>query len=431
MVVTYHVLGRTYPWREWLKENFGAQWDPVAKVWVLEFGNGPDYQTLQEFRTKGMRLIEQPSLRAATIKLAMNQPSLRQHLVPILRKTAEMQTSPTPDGAKGLFQRYKEKHPGTKKNPRDFYAPSSNKSPKKTAPPKGDMFSAVEKKLPPWPSQKIKDRDALFKVAGEAHEHQLDWLNRGKGLDSILGVKAVRGDKGDPMPDFSKPGPVVLIGPLKGAARSEEKVKSVYDGDWSQLTDIVRASVAVDSMDEIHDVMRHLRKSGLKLAGKPNDRFAEPTEAGYRDLNLRVEYPNGHVGELQIHLKPILQAKDEGHKYYEETRSISAKAKAEGRTTMTPEEQKAVDSANAKMRALYDKAWAQATGKTASRKMAAETKYYLFEGQPAKWEKGKFPVLVQKGKEKPLYELEKFFQGASAIDQKKFDALVQGKGEKS
>lgn len=284
-------------------------------------------------------------------------------------------------------------------------------------------------------SQKTKDPDKLFAEAKVAHEQQLDWLNRGKGLDKAISAKVIRADKGDEI-DFSKEGPIVLIGPMKKQERAKEKVDNDFGGDWSRLGDAVRASVAVDSFDQLQDVMKKLRKSGLKLARLPKDRFAKPTEAGYRDVLMNVEYPNGHVGELQLHLKPILQAKDAGHKFYEEVRTIEGKAKKEGRTKMTDEEQKIVDEANQKMKDLYNEAWEKATGspksKTASLlairvammgHVAAETKHYDLEGQPAYWTRGKFPFLVTPKGDKVVFSLQNFFSRAVPISASEFEEL--------
>lgn len=289
--------------------------------------------------------------------------------------------------------------------------------------------------------QSEKDPDKLFEQAKKAHEEQLDWLNRGKGLDKALGAKVIRGDEGVSVKDAlkeatDKPGPIIVIGPTKKQSRSKDKVDSDYGGDWSKLGDIVRATIAVDSMDQIEDVMTKLRASGLKLARQPKDRFAKPTAAGYRDLMMNVEYPNGHVGEIQVHLKPILKAKAEGHALYDQVRKIEEAAKKEGRTTLTDDEEKAIEEANSKQTALYDKAWKAATGekakpeeKTAAtrvlRRYAQATKYFDYEGIPAKWESHKFPQKVTIKGEKTVYELYDFFRLAQPIDEAEFKRLKE------
>jgi len=314
------------------------------------------------------------------------------------------------------------------------------KEPKKIEPsekpskkPKAGLFESHElKDLAELVAQPTQDPDKLFKDAKKAHNHQLKWLNQGKGLDKEIGASVVRGDKGEKA-NLSKPGPVILIGPMKQQERSEQKVQSDFGGDWSKLGDIVRASVALDSWEQLEGTLAKLKKSGLKLASKPSNRFAKPTEAGYRDLKMNVIYPNGHVGELQMHLKSVLDAKNKGHKFYEKVRSIEADAKKEGRKTLTNKEQTEIEGANRQMRDLYDKAWSRAMGKTAANpRIVVNKKYYALEGLPAFWEHRKFPVKVTSKGEVVVYELQEFFGKAQSISESEFDALVKSiSGKKS
>lgn len=357
----------------------------------------------------------------------------------VIARVRESMEHSSPEALKEYLHEHpnadKSKHHVKKKEEGGGHAQQEKHSPAK---PKG-LFSQDEiDKLPNSAQQKTSDPEKLFEAAKDAHEHQLNWLNHGKGLDKAVGAKVIRADEGEEV-DLSKPGPVILIGPMKKRARVDEKAKSDYGGDYGQVRDIVRASVAVDSMDQLDEVMKKLKESGLKLAKKPTDRFAKPTEAGYRDLMMNVVYPNGHIGELQLHLKGVLKAKDAGHKYYEEVRTIEGKAKREGRTTMTDDELKTVNEANAKMKKLYDDAWNEATGsgpdrtKNAGRQAASGSgKYYDFDGSPCRWEGKKFPVRVTKKGDKTIYELEKFFQSAKPIDQSEYQAMVDdlsGKGK--
>jgi hypothetical protein len=170
---------------------------------------------------------------------------------------------------------------------------------------------------------------------------------------------------------------MLLMAPLKSAKRSEEKVKADYDGDWSRLTDVVRASLAVDTFDELQQVLGKLRQSGLHLAKAPKDRFAKPLPVGYRDVLLNVTLPNGHVGELQVHVKPMLATKElVAHHFYEEMRSIEARLAGstpgggeavekmgveQKRALMTADERKVYNTAFAKSVKAYNQAWEKAT----------------------------------------------------------------------
>jgi len=208
---------------------------------------------------------------------------------------------------------------------------------------------------------------------------------------------------------------------MKTKERSKEKVEISCGGNWSCLKDIVRSSVAVDHYKDLARVVTELQKSGIKLARKPKDRFVSPTGAGYRDVLLNVTYSNGHIGELQLHVKPMLTAKIQGHRFYEKVRSIEEKAEKAGGETISKEEMAIVEDANREMMALYDKAWKKAFGGSNEGKTAAgKTKHFEYDGNPAEWTWGKFPVMRVGNKKVTVYDIEKFFREASPISESQF-----------
>lgn len=220
------------------------------------------------------------------------------------------------------------------------------------------VFTPQEQSLPLTTSQGTNDMDTLYNQALEANELQLDLLNRGTGLDRRIGATVIYpGQK----VDLTKPGPVVQIGPIKKKQRLIEKVTS-EGADLSAALDLVRATVAVDTISEIPGIIRQLREMGVEFARKPKNRFSSPTSLGYRDLMFNVIYPNGHIGEIQVNLKTMLMAKKSGHLLYEKVREIEARKKISGENTLTPEEQQTVDEANEASKALYEEAWRQAFG---------------------------------------------------------------------
>ncbi len=220
------------------------------------------------------------------------------------------------------------------------------------------VFTPEEESLPTSTNQRTKNLDDLYEDAMVASELQLDLLNRGTGLDSRIGARVVYPGQKE---DWTKSGPVVQIGPLKKKQRLIEKV-TAEGSDPSSALDLVRSTVAVDTVGEIPGILRELRDMGIVFARRPKNRFSKPTALGYRDLMFNITYPNGHIGELQVNLKPMLIAKKSGHLLYEKVREIEARKKMEGSTTLTPEEQQTIDEANEASRALYEEAWRQAFG---------------------------------------------------------------------
>lgn len=359
----------------------------------------------------------------------------------------------------------KEEKPAEDKGQKPADAPKGKMTPEQKAatapkglsikePPAKGLFHPEEMNLQKEIIQPVYTPEKLFAAADQAHEASVSWLNQGKGIDKVIGAKVFRKDKeGGPDPDYSQPGPVIVIGSKKngsekGKKRCAEKVE-LAGGDWTSLGDIVRASIAVDNMDQVADVLKTLRKSGMKLARKPKDRFANPPDAGYRDMLLSVVYPNGHVGEVQLHLKPMLEAKAKGHHIYESVRGFVEDCEKTGRD-MTPEEANKLAEANKKQRAIYDPVWQAAMGKkdapaevkTAVRKamekdaetnkeaLSSNVLYYEYGDLPAYFKTPKLPRLVTAKGEKMLGDMEKFFREANKISEKEFKEMCENIGAK-
>ena len=103
------------------------------------------------------------------------------------------------------------------------------------------------------------------------------------------------------------------LGPLKTEARCVEKAKDDYGGNVRRLIDIARASIVVDTEAQLRAVFDALLSTGDVVRLK--NRFANPSFNGYRDalFNVRVD---GHIAEVQVHLTPFLNDKEEAHKHY-------------------------------------------------------------------------------------------------------------------
>lgn len=95
------------------------------------------------------------TLTKKAIHLAYRKPNLRGHLLPLIKKAADLAS--TPEGAKKMFQAYKEKHPATKKQPRDFLDPNAGKGKDKIS----------DKKVKEVNKELGKERDAAVKKAGD------------------------------------------------------------------------------------------------------------------------------------------------------------------------------------------------------------------------------------------------------------------------
>ena len=158
----------------------------------------------------------------------------------------------------------------------------------------------------------------------------------------------------------------LFMGPLKTEDRASLKVKKDYKGDWSQVKDMVRATIAVPMVTQIPKVLAQLKASGMELAQKPKNNLVKPLRGGYRDINLIVKTPCGLLAELQIHIKPMTLAKEKGHEHYAKVGSIEGKYAEKG-TADDPSQwdendRDAYSAAMKEQEKLYGDAWNKASG---------------------------------------------------------------------
>lgn len=128
------------------------------------------------------------------------------------------------------------------------------------------------------------------------------------------------------------------MGPLKAADRAQAKIAGDYAGDTSQISDLARARLVVDTPEQISAIRDYLDHNASALGiEKSKDRFAVPSETHFRDINMKARMPNGHVVELRIEQSDLLQAAKHTHTPYERIQEIERRAEMEGRD-MTPDE---------------------------------------------------------------------------------------------
>lgn len=166
--------------------------------------------------------------------------------------------------------------------------------------------------------------------------------------------------------------PAILIAKVKGEERRREKVNGKYKGDWTRLTDMVRATVVADAHQfpaVISSLRENLARRGWKIVnGSVDNKFDSPTEAGYSDVSMHLQGPNGVIAELQINTLEMWQAKEHtGHKLYEDYRRLD-----ELKREKTPEEQSQLMNLANKMKQLYGRAQARILRKYLNREKASQ-----------------------------------------------------------
>lgn len=233
---------------------------------------------------------------------------------------------------------------------------------------KGALFDPAElEALPAKVNQPAASWDELLTKGTEGLGQLKEALGK---VGENMGLKS--GLKPDALTDeqWRNDEGFIFIGSLKGADRAKEKVESDYNGDWSQLRDMVRATISVPTMASVKDALGHLKAAGIELAQKPKDRFATPTPEGYRDLMTIVKLPNGMLAEIQVHVKSMTLAKEKGHDDYATARTLQGKYnESEPSEKWSKEDHTKFYDALTSQKKIYSDAW---SGAGADKKDASE-----------------------------------------------------------
>lgn len=154
---------------------------------------------------------------------------------------------------------------------------------------------------------------------------------------------------------------------LKGSPRAVEKIILDYEGDASQIKDLLRATIVVDNFQQAGVALRELRSRYQVLdAGFRNllDPNVKALDGGYRDIKMNVNI-DGHIAEVQITIPEFSSAKKQMHSLYEEVRTIEATVLAERRQP-TAAEAARIDELNVRMASSYDAAFEAALSRSNS-----------------------------------------------------------------
>lgn len=118
-----------------------------------------------------------------------------------------------------------------------------------------------------------------------------------------------------------------------GWGRIAEKTVADNGGDAAKLKDFVRGTIVVETPEQAQAAMDAvLAKFGQapKTSIRQNmlleneQQLLAADESGYADIKINVQGDNGRVYEVQISTEAMLKAKDVGHKFYEDARSIDS-----------------------------------------------------------------------------------------------------------
>jgi SPP1 gp7 family putative phage head morphogenesis protein len=148
------------------------------------------------------------------------------------------------------------------------------------------------------------------------------------------------------------------IANLKKTGRTVEKILADYKGDPTQVKDLLRSTILVNSLSEVDIAIKSIQnKFGTAIKLRNSLAIGSKALDGYRDVNMVVKY-NGSLAEVQINLNPMIEVKSIYHKEYEKIRSLDAKAVDEKRD-LTSAEEAIRKAAVLKMENGYNVIWAK------------------------------------------------------------------------
>lgn len=124
-------------------------------------------------------------------------------------------------------------------------------------------------------------------------------------------------------------GEALVPADLKDRVRAEQKLKTDYRGDASQLTDLLRGRIVVDSLEQADAATRAL--SGETDLCDVRDRLRKPLPHGYRNRAIKARLGGGHIAEIQIRLRCFHELEAQTHATYRQIREIQAQDKNDPR----------------------------------------------------------------------------------------------------
>ncbi|WP_410634660.1 toxin glutamine deamidase domain-containing protein [Amycolatopsis sp. cmx-4-83] len=131
-----------------------------------------------------------------------------------------------------------------------------------------------------------------------------------------------------------------------------------YGWDGSQLHDLVGAKIQFERVADMYRALDAVRNDPELQIVDFTDRLAGPKDSGYRDLQLNVRLPNGHVAELRLHLTHIDEVASYEHALYEVRRDFETLSRKDGREgLLSPEEAALAAALTEQVRGRFEEAF--------------------------------------------------------------------------
>ncbi|WP_433289129.1 toxin glutamine deamidase domain-containing protein [Micromonospora sp. CA-244673] len=154
--------------------------------------------------------------------------------------------------------------------------------------------------------------DHLYQAAAMA-QHEIDSLGRE--------LAEMSSNEAEYQP---RPGP-------KERRRAEDKVTK-YGGNASRLRDLAAGRVSYQTLDGLYLGLAQLAANPLIQVVRFEDRFREPQDSGYRDVQFLLRTSTGHIAEFRLQLAALDQVAEWEHSLFEVWRDLEAVPGEQGRS---------------------------------------------------------------------------------------------------
>ncbi len=142
---------------------------------------------------------------------------------------------------------------------------------------------------------------------------------------------------------------------VKSLDRILEKLKFDYQGNIANLKDILRGSLVFDNFFDLYKCLDFISQKFEVI--KVKDRFK--TNNKYKDVNIVIRFHKDLKTEIQLHLKPIFEAKKIENKIYQKIRKIKIQLKqlVPAKSNLYYKLQNQLAILEKQRTLIYDKAW--------------------------------------------------------------------------
>ena len=142
-----------------------------------------------------------------------------------------------------------------------------------------------------------------------------------------------------------------ILTEIKEKDRAIEKALKMFGGNAEKVRDIVRATIAVDTVEQLNQLVADLQNMPFAIVYQRNLYATGRTlPGGYQDAKLDIRFGNIFV-ELQVNTEKMIRAKELAHPLYERRRALAEKVGK--RQSLSADEGAEIQRLDQQMQAIF------------------------------------------------------------------------------